>query len=75
MCSTIPHDDELSKRKCLGLKNFWKKVREKFGEFGDSRSRMFILIKTVMIKHIYSMLIMFRNGLGQMQMSLVNFVV
>jgi hypothetical protein len=28
------HDDELINQKCLGLKNFWKKVREKFGGFG-----------------------------------------
>ena len=34
------HDDELITRKCLGLKNFAEKMRGKFGDFGDSRSRI-----------------------------------
>jgi hypothetical protein len=33
MCSIMLHDDEMINEKCLGLKNFGKKVREKIGEF------------------------------------------
>ena len=39
-CSIMLHDDEWINEKCLGLKNFGKNVREKFGDFGDSRSRI-----------------------------------
>ena len=40
MCSNMLHDDEWIKEKCLCLKDFAEKVREEFGGFCDSRSRI-----------------------------------
>ena len=67
MCSIMLHDDELSKEKCSCMKKFGKSLRENFWRILILDLKLMILIKTVRIKYLYLMLIMFNNNLSQMQ--------